>query len=320
MVCFINGIPVVVGEAKTPVRPAISWLDGAHDISAVYEVAITPFFVPTILSFATEGKELFYGAVRTPLDFWAPWRLEDDTPDALAKLVGMQEVGKQLTSLLRPTMLLDMLRSFTFYATTVRKQKMKVVARYQQVGGANAIVARVAEGLVKKGLLWHFQGSGKSLLMVFAAQKLRRLKALSSPTGIIVVDRTDLDTQISSTFAAGGIENLVNAESIAHLRELLEKDTRKIIVTMMHKFQEAPANLNPRTNIILLVDEAHRTQEGDLGAAMRTALPNAFLFGLTGTPINKRDKNTFAAFGAEGDAGGYLSRYTYPRTYALADF
>ena len=160
VVCFINGIPVVVGEAKTPVRPAISWLDGAHDISAVYEVAITPFFVPTILSFATEGKELFYGAVRTPLDFWAPWRLEDDTPDALAKLVGMQEVGKQLTSLLRPAMLLDMLRSFTFYATTARKQKMKLVARYQQVEGANAIVARVAEGVGEEGVAVALPGVG----------------------------------------------------------------------------------------------------------------------------------------------------------------
>ncbi len=312
VVLFVNGIPLVLGEAKTPVRPAISWLDGAHEVHHVYEPAITPFFVPNLLSFATEGKELFYGGVRTPLDFWAPWRLEDDAPDALAKLVGIQEVGKQLASLLRPETLLDFLQHFTFYATTPKGQKVKVVARYQQVEGANAIVARVVDGQVKKGLLWHFQGSGKSLLMVFAAQKLRRHPALASPTVVIVVDRTDLDTQISSTFTMGGVANMVNAENIAGLRDLLEKDARKIIITMMHKFQDAPPNLNLRHNIILLVDEAHRTQEGDLGSRMREALPNAFLFGLTGTPINKRDKNTFAAFGSETDAGGYLSRYTYP--------
>lgn len=312
VVFFINGIPLVLGEAKTPVRPAISWLDGAYEVHQVYEEAIRPFFVPSILSFATEGKELFYGAVKTPLEFWAPWRLEDGAPDALAKLIGMQEVGNQLTSLLRPEMLLDFLQHFTFYATTASGHKIKVVARYQQVEGANAIVDRVAEGIVKKGLLWHFQGSGKSLLMVFAAQKLRRHKALGSPTVIIVVDRTDLDTQISNTFSMGGVANMVNAESIANLHDLLEKDTRKIIITMMHKFQDAPQYLNKRHNIIVLVDEAHRTQEGNLGARMREALPNAFLFGLTGTPINKRDKNTFAAFGAETDKGGYLSRYTYP--------
>jgi len=100
-------------------------------------------------------------------------------------------------------------------------------------------------------------------------------------------------------------------DSIKELHDLLEKDTRKIIISTIHKFRDAYPNMNSRENIIVMVDEAHRTQEGDLGRLMRAALPNAFLFGLTGTPVNKADKNTFWAFGAEEDNGGYMSRYTF---------
>jgi type I restriction enzyme, R subunit len=314
VVLLVNGIPLVVGEAKTPVRPAVTWVDGAHEIHDVYENAVTPLFVPNVLSFATEGKEFFYGAVRTPLEFWCPWRLEavDGVPqDELVHAVGMKEVGKQLSSLLHPATLLDMVANFTLYGTTSKKHKMKVVARYQQYEGANAIVDRVVDGKVRKGLIWHFQGSGKSLLMVFAAQKLRRLKALKSPTVLIVVDRQDLDNQISGTFLSADVANVVPADSIQDLRTKLGQDTRKVIITTIQKFQDAPKDLNLRDNIIVLCDEAHRTQEGDLGVYMREALPNAFFFGLTGTPINKRDNNTFATFGAESDEGGYLSRYTF---------
>lgn len=310
LVFFINGIPLVIGEAKTPVRPAVSWLDGAHDIHVVYENSIQQLFVPNIFSFATEGKELFIGAVRTPLEFWAPWRLEDDK-DELEYFAGLNDVAKQLTHLLKPSTLLDILQYYTIYATNAKKKKIKVVCRYQQYEGANGIVERVKEGKIKKGLIWHFQGSGKSLLMLFAAQKLRKQQDLDSPTILIVVDRVDLDTQITATFNSAEVSNLITTDSIKELHDLLEADTRKIIITMIHKFKEAYPDMNKRDNIIVMVDEAHRTQEGDLGRKMRNALPNAFLFGLTGTPINKADKNTFWAFGAEQDTTGYMSRYTF---------
>lgn len=310
VVLFINGIPVVVGEAKTPIRPSISWLDGAHEIHDIYENAVSQLFVPNILSFATEGKELYYGAVRTPLEFWAPWRLENDD-DEIAKRLGLGEVGKELSDLLHPKRLLDILQNFSLFTTNKKKQRIKVIPRFQQYEGANKIVERVKEGRIKKGLIWHFQGSGKSLLMVFAAQKLRREKDLKSPTVIVLVDRTDLDTQITGTFNAADISNVETTDSITHLQSMLERDTRKIIISMIHKFRDAKPNMNTRDNIIVLVDEAHRTQEGDLGRQMRAALPNAFLFGLTGTPVNKADKNTFWAFGSEEDEGGYMSRYTF---------
>lgn len=310
IVLFINGIPVVVGEAKTPIRPSVSWLDGAYEIHEVYENTVPQLFVPNILSFATEGKALYYGSIRCPLDFWAPWRLEDED-ETLARRLGLGEIGKEMGDLLSPVRLLDILQNFSLFTSNKKKQRSKVIPRFQQYEGANKIVERVKEGRIKKGLIWHFQGSGKSLLMVFAAQKLRRAAELKSPTVIVLVDRTDLDTQISGTFNASDIPNVEATESIKDLQKMLEQDTRKIIISMIHKFRDAKPNMNTRDNIIVLVDEAHRTQEGDLGRQMRVALPNAFLFGLTGTPVNKADKNTFWAFGSEEDKGGYLSRYTF---------
>tara|TARA_Y100001954_G_C15828199_1_gene613329 strand:- start:3259 stop:6213 length:2955 start_codon:yes stop_codon:yes gene_type:complete len=309
IVMFINGIPVVVGEVKTVTRPSISWVDGAHEIHDIYEEAVPQLFVPNILSFATEGKELYYGAVRTPLEFWSPWRMENNDAE-IARKIGLSEVGDEVTDLLSPKRLLDILQNFSVFATKGSKS-IKIICRYQQYAGTNQIVQRVKEGKIKKGLIWHFQGSGKSLLMLFAAQKLRRDQSLNAPTVLIVVDRTDLDSQISGTFSASNVSNVVSTDSIKELHELLEHDTRKIIITMVHKFKDAYANMNNRDNIIVLVDEAHRTQEGDLGRMMRASLPNAFLFGLTGTPVNKADKNTFWAFGAESDSGGYMSRYTF---------
>jgi len=313
IVMMINGIPVVVGEAKTPIRPAISWLDGAHEIHDIYENTTPQLFVPNILSFATEGKELFYGGVRNPLQFWSPWRVNDHENN-VAKKLGLSEIKDELIDLLSPERLLDILKNFSLFTTNKQKQRLKIICRFQQYEGANKIVERVLEGKEKKGLIWHFQGSGKSLLMVFAAQKLRKLAELKSPTVLVLVDRTDLDTQISGTFNAADIPNIETTENIRELQKLLELDTRKIIISMIHKFKDAKPDLNLRDNIIVLVDEAHRTQEGDLGRQMRAALPNAFLFGLTGTPVNKIDKNTFWAFGSKEDKSGYLSRYSFDQS------
>jgi type I restriction enzyme R subunit len=305
LVLFVNGIPLVVIEAKTPVRKAVTWIDGAIQVHDDYERNVPRFFVPNAFSVATDGRQLKFGAIRMPLLLWGPWRSDDPA------LVNLSEVQQAAAELLNPVTVLDILRSFTFFATDKKHRKIKVIPRYQQYEAANRIVARVIAGQPRKGLIWHFQGSGKSLLMVFAAQKLRLHPTLRNPTVVIVVDRVDLDTQISSTFHAHDIPNLVGANSRKELAKLLDDDVRKVIITTIHKFGEAKGVLNARDNIIVLVDEAHRTQEGDLGVAMREALPNAFLFGLTGTPINKRDHNTFWAFGADEDEKGYMSLYSF---------
>jgi type I restriction enzyme, R subunit len=306
LVLLVNGIPLVVIEAKTPVRASESWFDAAVQIHDDYEHNVPELFVPNLVSIATEGKEFRYGSIGLPLDLWGPWRIEADvlTP-------ALKRLEDAIDSMLRPNVVLDLLANFTAYATDKKKRRIKIVARHQQYEATNQIVERVVAGRPKKGLIWHFQGSGKSLLMLFAARKLRLHPALKNPTVIIVVDRVDLDTQISSTFYAADTPNLVKADSRVELQRLLTQDTRKIIITTIFKFAEAGGMLNDRSNIIAMVDEAHRTQEGDLGRKMREALPNAFLFGLTGTPINRADRNTFYAFGAEEDKAGYMSRYGF---------
>lgn len=385
LVLLVNGMPLVVIEAKTPVRSSQSWLDGALQIHDDYEKNVPELFVPNVCSVATEGKEYRYGSIAMPVEFWGPWRLEDD--DAVPG--SMEQVEQAVVSMLRPNTVLDLLTNFTAYATHKGKQRIKIIARYQQVDGVNKIVERVVAGKTRKGLIWHFQGSGKSLLMLFASRKLRMHPALKNPTVLIVLDRVDLDSQISGTFYAASVANTINCDKRSELKSVLASDTRKIIITRIFTFGDetlrqragrllrqgrfalakgnlvdgwyrlaeaeaiaatlddparskvlksakklrlkleatgdAPAEvfsrdftefttietgvLNDRDNIIVMVDEAHRTQEGDLGRKMRDSLPNAFLFGLTGTPINKRDRNTFYAFGAEEDENGYLSKY-----------
>ncbi|MEH8953014.1 DEAD/DEAH box helicase family protein, partial [Klebsiella pneumoniae] len=141
-----------------------------------------------------------------------------------------------------------------------------------------------------------------------------------NPTVLIVVDRRDLDSQINETFGGADVKNLIKVQSCKKLGEYIEQDSRGILITTIFKFKDIeiddsnPNGLNNRDNIIVLVDEAHRTQEGGLGEKMRWALPNAHFYGLTGTPISGIDRNTFKLFGAEEDPGRYMSRYSYKQS------
>lgn len=306
VVFLVNGLPVVIGEAKTPTRSAVTWFDGAYQVNEIYEKEIPAMFVLNVFSFATEGRLLRYGSIRMPIELWGPWRDDDNQDEG-----ELRHVRATVESLMRPGVVLDILKNFTLFATDKKHRRIKVICRYQQYETTNKIVARVVAGYPKKGLIWHFQGSGKSLLMIFAAQKLRMHPRLGNPTVMIVVDRIDLDTQISATFNAADVPNMIGVGDRQELQRLVNQDVRKVLITTIHKFGEATGEWNARKNIIVMVDEAHRTQEGDLGRKMREALPNAFLFGLTGTPINRADKNTFWAFGADEDSAGYMSRYSF---------
>jgi type I restriction enzyme R subunit len=306
VVFLVNGLPVVIGEAKTPTRSAVTWFDGAFQVNEIYERQVPAMFVPNVFSFATEGKAFRFGSIRMPIEMWSPWRTRENEPEG-----SLADVRRTVENMLRPEVVLDILQSFTLFATDKKHRRIKVICRYQQYFTTNQLIERVVKGYPKKGLIWHFQGSGKSLLMVFAAQKLRLHPKLGNPTVIIVVDRIDLDTQITATFNAADVPNMVGVATRQELQTFLAQDVRKVLITTIHKFGEAGGKLNERSNIIVMVDEAHRTQEGDLGRKMREALPNAFLFGLTGTPINRADKNTFWAFGADEDSHGYMSRYSF---------
>ena len=305
IVLLINGFPVAIGELKTPVRNAITWLDGANDIAA-YEKSIPQMFVTNVLNFATEGKCYRYGSVNMPVNMWGPWHTPTHKTEG-----SLADVKISIEDMITPERVMDIFQFFTMFATDKKYRKYKIICRYQQFEGANLIVDRVVAGYPKRGLIWHFQGSGKSLLMVFAAQKLRMIPELKNPTVVIVDDRIDLETQITATFNASDIPNLESATTKEKLVDFFRGDMRKILITTIFKFGEVDCELNPRDNIIVMVDEAHRTQEGDLGEKMRLALPNAFFFGLTGTPINRTDKNTFHTFGAVEDKTGYMSRYSF---------
>lgn len=305
IVLLINGFPVAIGELKTPTRNAVTWLDAAGDIAA-YEKSIPQMFVTNVFNFASEGKCFRFGSINMPINLWGPWHTpEKKTEGTLA------DVSRSVAAMFKPEILMDIFQFFTIFATDKKYRKYKIICRYQQYEGANLIVDRVKAGYPKKGLIWHFQGSGKSLLMVFAAQKLRMTPELKNPTVVIVDDRIDLETQITATFNASDIPNLQSADSKEELIAFFKGDMRKILITTIFKFGEVDGALNLRDNIILMVDEAHRTQEGNLGEKMRMALPNAFFFGLTGTPINRTDKNTFYTFGAIEDKTGYMSRYSF---------
>ena len=311
LVFLINGIPLVVGEVKSATRQQVTWADGAVDLLN-YQKSITEMFVTNILTFASEGKELMYGSIRCPIDKWGPWY------ESEARQHGdLSCCELNFRHLMEPQRLLDIYHNYTVFTANSKNEKIKIVCRYQQYLGGEAIVQRVlgtmrnGEG-PRKGLIWHFQGSGKSWLMVFAAQKLRRLNELKAPSVVIVDDRVDLEDQITGDFTRAEIPNIESARSKDELELFFKQDQRKILITTIFKFGEVEHMLNERENIIVMVDEAHRTQEGDLGMKMRTALPNAFFFGLTGTPINRRDKNTFALFGdLEADKNGYMSKYTF---------
>ncbi|OES45366.1 type I restriction endonuclease subunit R [Domibacillus iocasae] len=305
IVLLINGFPIAIGELKTPVRKAITWLDAASDIAS-YEKSIPEMFVSNVFNFATEGKGYRYGSVGMPINMWGPWHTSDHKSEG-----SLADVKVSVGDMITPEKIMDIFQFFTLFATDKKHVKYKIICRYQQYEGANLIVQRVVAGYPKQGLIWHFQGSGKSLLMVFAAQKLRMIPELKNPTVVIVDDRLDLETQITATFNASDVPNLVSLATKEEVENFFKQDIRKVAITTIFRFGDVEGVLNPRDNVIIMVDEAHRTQEGDLGEKMRAALPNAFFFGLTGTPINRIDKNTFRAFGATEDKSGYLSRYSF---------
>jgi len=287
VVLWLNGFPVVVGETKTPISVTTSWLNGANDIHASYEVKTPGFFVPNILSFATEGKDFRYGAIQQQAETWLPWSRTTET----LPLPGLSSVLHSAELLLNPALLLDVLRTYTLFSkrsSTSGGHVVKVIPRYPQVEAVEAIVARVLDRKRRQGLVWHHQGSGKTLLMAFAAAKLRQVTALDAPTILVVLDRLELIEQLGSEFTSVGLPQLKVAETKEELRRLLREDSRGVIVTTIFRFASAGL-LNQRSNIVVMVDEAHRTQEGRLGEDMRDALPNAKFIGLTGTPISTAD-------------------------------
>ncbi|WP_153392717.1 type I restriction endonuclease subunit R [Ornithinicoccus halotolerans] len=315
IVLWVNGLPLVVGEAKTAVDAKVSWVKGAKDIAGVYEPGWPEFFVPNLLSFSTEGREFHYGAVRQDIETWQMWGSTADP----ATLAGWERVARCVQLLLDPGTVLNVLANYTVYELKTRHGQaprlVKILARYPQYEAVEAICARARDGIKRQGLVHHTQGSGKTLAMVFAAAQLLRDPALANPTVVMIADRVQLVAQTYEQFRTTDMPRLSTPESAAELRAALARDQRGLVFTTVHKFAGAGL-LNERDNIIVLVDEAHRTQEGQLGNHLRAALPNARFFGFTGTPIADLDRNTFALFGDPDDPGHALNTYDSDRSIA----
>jgi len=309
IVLFVNGIPLVVIEAKSPLKGTATG-DEAFEQIKQYERDIPRLFYPNAFNIITDGMKTEYGATGSPSQFYAPWpdawpRTRADFPDDLAK---------DLWCLCEPSRLLDLLAHFiVFEIDPETGRKIKKVCRYQQFRAVNKAVQRVATGEHRKGLIWHTQGSGKSLTMVFLALKLKTHLTLNAPTLanpniLVLTDRIDLDDQISKTFVACGLPNPAQCGSVSALRDAVNRGGNgQILLSTIFKFAGSKMPIPNSAGWIVLVDECHRTQEKDLGAFLQATLPDAHFYGFTGTPIKSTDKDTYARFSVTGE--GYLDKY-----------
>ena len=310
LVLWVNGIPLVVVETKTPVKASVSWLNGARDLANIYTVEHPEFFAPNVFMAATEGREFHYGAIGQKAENWLMWGSTADPYD----LDGFERVKRSVDLLLTPARVLSVLRDFTLFEQAPGGLTRKLIPRYPQVEGAELIHQRVLSG-GRKGLIWHYQGTGKTLLMAFAALLLLHDPAVGGPTVLVVLDRLDLIEQVERQFKTAGLPRVTTAETKQDLRRILREDQRGIVLTTIFRFEDAGL-LNDRDNIVVLVDEAHRTTEGSLGDDMRKALPRARFFGLTGTPISDKERNTFKLFGDPEDVGYVMNTYSMERSIA----
>lgn len=338
IVCFVNGIPLAVIEAKRPDShakkgPTID--EGVSQSLRNQQVDEIPrLFAYNQLLLSINGIDGRYATCGTPQKFWAVWSEEDISHAQMYALknkdlssdqvnalfthrkaeylewykawraggeLAVSGQDKLLISLLSPARLLEMTRLFTLFD----KKIGKLVARYQQVFGIKRLIERISQkrsdGGREGGVIWHTTGSGKSFTMVMLSRALLMVDELKKCRIFVVTDRTDLETQISNTFASGGElsgkddHKLAMATSGHRLAKQISKGTERIIFSLIHKFNSAtrlPECVNTSADIIVLVDEGHRSQGGENNIRMQQALPNAAFVAFTGTPLLKDDKTT----------------------------
>lgn len=299
---FLNGLPVIDIEAKSPTAASnVNYSNAVGQIKR-YERNAFKLFWPNCFNIATDGLKTVYGATYAPAQYFLQWR------DEKSEKREENELEVTLVALLSKERLLDIIKNFIIFEKE-KEQTIKKIARYQQLRATNKIVERVLGGEKKRGLIWHTQGSGKSLTMFFTAWKLRFDKELKNPKVFILVDRIDLDDQIYETFINCGGKNVIRVESRADLEKKIQSPERGIFISTIQKFSELGNTVvNPEGNVIVLSDEAHRDNEGISAINLRSTMQDAFFFGFTGTPIDRVTLNTHRNFGEEGER--YLDYYS----------
>lgn len=300
IVLFINGIPFAVIECKAPyisVKQAVEQM--IRNQQADY---IPQLFKYAQIVMATNKNVVKYATAGTPKKFWSVWK-EQDTEfldSRLAQLVADRaptEQDRNMISLFGRERLMELSRYFVLFDANVKK-----ICRYQQYFAIREIIKTIAQrdskGNRQSGVIWHTQGSGKSLTMVMLAKYILMELAACNPRVVIVTDRKELDGQIAATFAHTRL-NPARATSGRHLVELVTNGKADVITTIINKFNTAErleAKNNSR-DVFVLIDESHRSNYGSMAAKMRTVFPNACYIGFTGTPLMKREKNTLTKFG-----------------------
>ncbi len=317
VVFLINGIPVAIVETKSADKRDGLAL-GVEQIRRYHDE--TPEMFTTAQLFGvTQLLDFFYGVTwNTNRKNIFNWKTDEPT----------NYEQKVKTFFDRERFLQVLQQSIIFQSRD--DQLTKIVLRQHQTRAVEKVIERVNDPNKRRGLVWHTQGSGKTLTMItIAARLLRGGEQTEKPTVLMVVDRNELESQLFSNITGYGITTPKVAQSKDHLEEILASDYRGLVVSMIHKFDKRPANLNNRERVIILIDEAHRTTGGNFGNYLMAALPNATYIGFTGTPIDSLSKGegTFKVFGKD-DAQGYLDKYaiaesiedgtTVPLNYALA--
>ena len=351
LVLFVNGIPLVVMEAKSPSLLDVWKSQAVRQLRRYQEAGpewlgrgAPELFHYNLLCVAHCGAAAAYATLGAPENTYFEWKwLGQHSEDDVRQKLGVEPQGQAqlIVGLLSPATLLDILRDYVVYEPE-RGRLVKKLPRYQQYRAVRAAMSRILTGskpTERGGVVWHTQGSGKSLTMLWLATKVRREPRLSNATIAVVTDRTQLDKQIANTFERCGFpgpERMDRSrpepeerrarrrrERPGHrdpldLQTVLKQGGSRTVMTTIQKFEEALTTpnspldlLNPSDNVIIMVDEAHRSQYGDLGALMSKALPNATLIGFTGTPIEKGyGRSTTRRFGHLIDA------YTIPQSVA----
>lgn len=339
IVLFVNGIPVVVIECKSPFleknknenigkKEAFDQLRRYMDLRNSETVEGAPrLFYTNFFTGIFNKYRAYVGTISSGYSHYVEWK--DPYPFKKTDIENVDNTGQNvfIQGLLEKTNLLDVMQNFLLFEVD-GGTKIKKVCRYQQFRAVNKALTRLIDGrdsLDRGGVIWHTQGSGKSLTMVFLARKIRRTLELADSTIVVVTDRVDLDKQIFNTFTRtlATITTPVRADRVTEMKQLLSKAQPQIIMTTIHKFQaekdeknlfngaQTPALqlekefpvLTLKSNVIVLADEAHRSQYKGYARNMRQAIPNAAFLGFTGTPLEKEDKSTPRTFGS------YIDKY-----------
>ncbi len=324
---FLNGIAIAVIELKDPADTEADLWTAIAQMQRYMERA-PDFFVPNVLLVASDGLLTRVGSITARLDRFMPWRPDPGGTGILPVSVhgqdgpattGQPTLEALIRGLFEPARLLDYLRSCVVFDEDERGNIAKKIAGYHQFRAVRRTRASVLKALKppaganttpdagKGGVVWHTQGSGKSLTMLMLAGALVREPAMANPTIVMVTDRNDLDNQLFDTFAAGSAllrQMPVQADSRAHLKELLDRPSGGVVFTTIQKFTDEHGEISERANVVVMADEAHRSQYGFVeGGAkwMRDALPNATFVGFTGTPLDRDDRSTPRIFGEYAD-------------------